>query len=154
MPAVTGPGTDYRAICELKARYFRFLDTKDWSGLAECLTADAVIAADGARYADRAAFIDAMRKILADVRTVHHGPEITFSAPDKADGIWGMDDYLVFPSTGEPVGFRGYGHYHEAYVRAEGEWRISQLTLTRIAMDPLAGGLPSALEPADDGATS
>jgi hypothetical protein len=151
-----GSDADYRAICQLKARYFRFLDTKDWSGLAGCLTAGAVISADGALYADRAAFIDAMSDILADVRTVHHGftPEVSFSGPDEADGIWAMEDYLVFPSAGDPIGFRGYGHYHEAYVRVDGDWKISQLLLTRIAMDPLAGGFPAALESAGDGAQS
>lgn len=103
------PEADYRAISELKARYFRFLDTKNWSGLARCLTSDAVLSADGAQYANRADFIDAMGEILANVRTVHHGfmPEISFSGPDEADGVWAMEDYLVFPSTGDPVGFRG-----------------------------------------------
>ena len=146
---------DYWAISELKGR-FRFLDTKDWSGLARCLTSKAGISADGAQHADRAAFINAMVEILAEVRTVHHGfmPEINFLGSDKADGIWAMEDYLVFPSAGDPIGFRRYGHYHETYVRADGEWRISRLNLTRLAEHPLAGGLPSALESADDGAQS
>ena len=115
--------------------------------MAGCFTAKAVISADGARYADRAAFIDAMAEILADVRTVHHGfmPEISFSGPDEADGIWAMDDYLVFPSAGDPIGFRGYGHYHETYVRPDGGWRF-EVDTHEDRHGPAGGRLPFGIE--------
>jgi hypothetical protein len=54
-----------------------------------------------------------------------------------------MRDYLLYPGDGPPVGFFGYGHYNEDYVRQSGGWRIRRLILTRIGIDPLEGGLPS-----------
>ena len=36
---------------------------------------------------------------------------------------------------------RGDGHYHEAYVKVDGEWRITASTLTRLRMD-LTGPVP------------
>ena len=36
-------GGDIETIKQLKARYFRLMDTKDWDGLAEVFTADVVI---------------------------------------------------------------------------------------------------------------
>lgn len=30
---------------------------------------------------------------------------------------------------------QGYGHYHEAYEKAGGRWRIASSTLTRLHMD-------------------
>jgi hypothetical protein len=56
-----------------------------------------------------------------------------------------MRDYLLYPGEGPPVGFVGYGHYHETYARQSGGWRIHRLVLTRIGIDPLVGGLPSTL---------
>jgi hypothetical protein len=138
---------DIEEIKQLKARYFRGLDLKEWDTWGHVFTEDIHTEADGFPFDGRDAFIAAMREILADVRTVHHGfmPEITITGPDEAIGIWAMRDYLVFPSEGEPVGFIGYGHYHERYVRQDGSWRIRHLVLTRIGIDPLSGGLPSTL---------
>ena len=56
-----------------------------------------------------------------------------------------MRDYLLYPGEGPPVGFVGYGHYHENYTRQSDGWRIRRLRLTRIGIDPLEGGLPSTL---------
>src|SRR3546814_9905167 len=39
------------------------------------------------------------------------------------------------------VGLTGYGHYHERYVRQNGEWKIAASRLTRLHLDlqPAAG---------------
>jgi hypothetical protein len=29
----------------------------------------------------------------------------------------------------------GFGHYHETYEKADGQWRITSSTLTRLSMD-------------------
>jgi hypothetical protein len=71
------------------------------------------------------------RKLLAEVPTVHHGhmPEITLTGATTATGIWAMMDIVKLGD-----GFRGYGHYHEEYVKIGGRWRIRRLRLTRLAM--------------------
>ena len=138
---------DIEEIKQLKARYFSSLDLKDWAQLADVFTEDVHVEADGYPFDGPAAFVAAMKIFLDGVRTVHHGfmPEITITGPDEATGIWAMRDYLLYPGDGPPVGFVGYGHYHETYARQSGRWRIQRLQLTRIGIDPLEGGLPTTL---------
>jgi hypothetical protein len=147
MDADTARMVDIEDIKQLKARYFRGLDLKDWAMWADVFTADAHIEADGYPFDGPEAIIAAMKVFLDGVRTVHHGfmPEITITGADEATGIWAMRDYLLYPGDGPPVGFVGYGHYHENYARQDGRWRIRRLVLTRIGIDPLEGGLPSTL---------
>jgi hypothetical protein len=35
------------------------------------------------------------------------------------------------------MGLQGYGHYHEEYVREDGEWKIARLELSRLRVDPV-----------------
>jgi uncharacterized protein (TIGR02246 family) len=136
---------DIEEIKQLKARYFRCMDTKDWDAFSELFTADAVMDADGYVREGRDEILDFLPRILDGVVTVHHGhmPEITITGPETATGVWAMFDYLTFPDGDQPTGLRGYGHYHEEYAREQGTWRIRRLTLTRLRVDPLEGGLPS-----------
>jgi uncharacterized protein (TIGR02246 family) len=148
MPDETDPVRrllDLEAIKQLKARYFRFLDTKDWAGFADLFTDDAVMDADGYVQEGRDAIIDFLPPILEGVVTTHHGhmPEITFTGPDRATAVWAMFDYLTFPGDGPPTGLQGYGHYHDEYVRDGDRWRIRRVVLTRLRVDPLAGGFPA-----------
>ncbi|MBV8981946.1 MAG: nuclear transport factor 2 family protein [Acidimicrobiia bacterium] len=132
---------DIEAIKQLKARYFRCMDTKDWSGFRDVFTDDAVLEAEGRVREGGENIAGFISKLLADVVTVHHGhmPEITLTGPDTATGVWAMFDYVEFPDHPE-ASFRGYGHYAEEYVRGDGGWRIRHLTLTRLRVDPLGGG--------------
>jgi len=123
-------------IKQLKARYFRFLDTKDWAGLASVFTADAVLEAEGRAREGADNIVGFVAKFLEGAVSVHHGhmPEITITGPDSATGVWAMFDYLQLP-TEPPSELRGYGHYHEEYVREDGVWRIRRLVLTRLRVD-------------------
>jgi uncharacterized protein (TIGR02246 family) len=130
---------DIFAIQILKAQYFRAIDTKDWDLLASVMTEDVAIdvtddVEGGSPYVGRDQFVGTCAKVLRDAVTVHHGhmPEIALAGTDEATGIWAMEDYVDW---GEGGAFRGYGHYHERYVKQDGEWRIADLTLTRIRRD-------------------
>jgi uncharacterized protein (TIGR02246 family) len=127
---------DTEEIKRLKARYFRCLDTKDWSGLAGVFAADATLEAEGRVRHGRDEIVGKIAKVLDGVRSVHHGhmPEITITGTDTATGVWAMFDYLEFP-TDPPSGFRGFGHYEEEYVREDGAWLIKRLVLTRLRVD-------------------
>jgi uncharacterized protein (TIGR02246 family) len=129
---------DIEEIKQLKARYFRLMDTKDWDGWAGLFTADAVMDADGYVGEGRDEIAAFLRQILDGVVTTHHGhmQEITITGPATATGVWAMFDYLTFPGDPSP-GFRGYGHYHEEYAREPDGWRIRRVKLTRLRMDPL-----------------
>jgi uncharacterized protein (TIGR02246 family) len=132
---------DIEEIKQLKARYFRFLDTKNWEAFANLFTAGASMEADGHVEKGRDAIVAFLPTVLEGVVTTHHGhtPEITITGSDTATGIWAMFDYLTFPGDGLPKSLKGYGHYHEEYVREEGTWRIKRLVLTRLRVDHLQG---------------
>ncbi len=128
---------DIEAIKQLKARYFRTLDTKDWPQFRLLFADDVVVdttesGGDVVTGADE--FVAFLRDALADVVTVHQGhmPEITLTSPTTATGIWALQDLLKWPDGAQMT---GYGHYHEVYALVDGEWRIRTLTLTRLRMD-------------------
>ena len=145
---------DLNAIRELKARYFRYMDTRDWAAMFDVFTADAVmdmraveaelaaagIITDPARLltAGRDTIVPNMENSLVGTRTVHHGhmPEIELESDDEARGIWPMEDIVELP-TGAPVArIHGYGHYIETYVREkDGHWRIQHLRLVRLLVE-------------------
>jgi hypothetical protein len=113
------------AIRQLKARYFRLMDTKDWDGMRQVFTDDVVIdtseaGGDVVSGADK--FMTFLREALGDAVTVHHGhmPEIDITSDTTATGIWALNDIIVWP-TG--IRLDGYGHYHETYEKVDGEWR-------------------------------
>jgi hypothetical protein len=133
---------DLEAIRQLKARYFRFLDTKDWVGWRSVFADDLVAIVDNAVSTGGAdgkpgptvhgadEFVPAVRDAIAPCVTVHHGhtPEITLTSDTMATGIWAMQDIVTFPD-GHTL--YGAGHYHETYTKIDGQWRISSLHLTR-----------------------
>lgn len=138
-------------IKQLKARYFRLMDTKQWDEWADVFTEDCTMwVADqpDVTYTSRDEFVAAVSNILADAVTTHHGhmPEITIDPPDgdeadhrgsTARGVWAMFDYVQIPTPGGGIGLQGYGHYRETYRReADGRWRISSLRLERLRIDP------------------
>jgi hypothetical protein len=109
---------DVEAIKQLKARYFRLLDTKDWAGFRQLFTSDVHVdvSADGAGVFDGIeSFMAMLEPTLRDVVTVHHGhmPEIAVLSATEATGIWAMEDHLRWPAGGPIAELHGYGHYHE-----------------------------------------
>ena len=128
---------DMEAIKQLKARYFRTMDTKDWETMRQVFTDDVLMdttdsGGDIVAGADR--FLAFLREALDAVVTVHHGhtPEIELTSASSATGIWAMEDMLRWPDGRE---LHGYGHYHETYEKGDGVWRIKSSTLTRLRMD-------------------
>jgi diadenosine tetraphosphatase ApaH/serine/threonine PP2A family protein phosphatase len=128
---------DLEAIRQLKARYFRTMDTKRWAEMRDVFTDDFVMDGTeaGGRTIDGAdVFTAFLEELLADAVTVHHGhtPEITVTSPTTATGVWALHDIVIWP-TG--VRMDGYGHYHETYVKVAGEWKIASSKLTRLHTD-------------------
>lgn len=128
-------------ISQLKARYFRCMDTKDWAGLAEVFAPDAVMdmqeEAGAMVEGGGPAIADFVRSSVEEVVTVHHGhmPEITVTSPTEATGIWAMEDVLQWPEGSPIAAMHGFGHYHERYVKLDGAWRIAHLRLSRLRRD-------------------
>ena len=128
---------DIEAIKQLKARYFRFLDTKEWVALQQLFVDDATVdmrTEGGKETRTAAAFIETLQSNLEGVTTVHHGhtPEIELTSSNTASGIWAMEDELWWPEGAPLRHMHGFGHYHETYRSVDGRWRIAGMTLTRL----------------------
>jgi hypothetical protein len=133
-------------IKQLKARYFRCMDTKDWAGFEQVFAPDAVMdmssemrdqTTRGGITRGAAQIAAMVRTVVGPVVTVHHGhmPEIEITSPTSARGVWAMEDKLRWPE-GSPVRtMHGYGHYHETYERTPDGWRIKTTTLSRLRVD-------------------
>src|SRR5262245_52714925 len=140
---------DLYEIQLLKARYLRYMDTKQWDEWRERFTDDLEYYIDVSwkpesttpvfKSADE--LLAYMSKSLPSKITVHqcHMPEIEFVDEDTATGIWALFSWTDEPSRNFAV--KNYGHYHERYVRgADGKWRIASIHLTRLRqnnVDPL-----------------
>jgi hypothetical protein len=136
---------DIEAIRQLKARYCRLVDAKEWDAWSNLFTEGAQFILEGnageplPTLQGRDVFVRLSRESLVDAISVHHvhAPEIDVDG-DRATGIWAMSDDVELPHGiaglhDYPVRLRGTGHYHEEYVRdADGRWRIASLRLTRI----------------------
>jgi hypothetical protein len=141
-------------IKQLKARYFRGVDTKDWDLMADVLAPDvtcdyrgsATDPATGVNHAPdatsgvlvgRDAVLENLRRSLNGVVSAHQGylPEIEILDADAATGIWAMFDILRFPPAYPLRELYGYGHYYEHYVRIGGDWRIQRLRLERLRVE-------------------
>lgn len=143
-------------IKQLKARYFRFMDTKDWQALRSVFCREAVfdatralekgriVNADANGSADwhasgRDAIVEFISSTSGTTSTVHHGHghEISLVSDHAAKGIIAMQDHNRYYDTdgnirGEML---GYGHYEEEYRIEDGEWRIFRSKLTRLRVD-------------------
>lgn len=126
---------ELQAICEVKARRDHAVDKKDWQTYAALHTDDYVAMSIGDKpIVGGKAAADALAVQLANVTTVHHchTPVIEFQSRNNATGVWAMEDNLFWIRNGEKQWLRGYGFYHETYVKGEdGKWRFSYRKLER-----------------------
>jgi hypothetical protein len=128
-------------IKQLKARYCRFLDTKDWAAFAQLFTADCVHYLPGAEVSGSITnddYLGGLKVQLADAVTVHHvlAPEITLLNPTEAEGVWAMSGSLRVGSPDGPRGHQAYGHYFESYRKGrDNRWRISAKRNVRLWLD-------------------
>jgi len=127
---------EIEAIKNLKARYFRLLDTQQWEQWAEVFSPD--VEADfregpGETVQGRDAVVKMVSSVLREAKTIHHGhmPEIEILDPKRAKGIWAMFDIVEHPA----FSLQGYGHYIEEYTKEDGQWRICKIKLTRLKVD-------------------
>ncbi len=133
------------SIKQLKARYFRCVDTKDWDNYRKVFADDVRFdisedmpeggIVEGAENAVRIARDGLSGKVVS----VHHGhtPEIAITSETTATGIWAMEDMLRWePGPSAPIqSLHGYGHYIETYSKIGAEWRIQTMKLTRLRVD-------------------
>lgn len=127
------------SIKQLKARYCRYLDTKDWVAW-RALFADDFVSdtseAGGRLIAGADDFVAFTRKSIGRPwqATAHqvHAPEIELASATTARGVWALNDVVRF---GPGLHLVGYGHYDETYEYVAGQWLIKSSKLTRLRED-------------------
>ncbi len=129
LAALLADEADRRAICELKYRYLRCLDLKDWDGFADCFVPEATGAYAGLDFGDRAAIVTYMRDNMGPgLISLHqvHNPEIGLRVdgdPDRASGTWYLEDRVLVPAFDFVL--EGAAFYDDRYVRTADGWRIA-----------------------------
>jgi SnoaL-like domain len=130
---------EIESIKQLKARYCRYLDTKNWEAWRAIFTDDFLsdTSEAGGKVIEGAdEFVAFTRKSIGKPSqvTAHqvHAPEIELLSATTARGVWALED-VVRLAPGMTL--RGYGHYHETYEKIEGQWRIKSSKLTRLRED-------------------
>ena len=128
-------------IRQQKAKYCRFLDTKQFDAWERLFKPDAKIVFHNLDGSIMAAFnsigelAPLSRQLFATTQTIHqtHNSEIEFQSPTHATAIWSMEDRHIYaPEGGNPSKFlHGYGFYHESWDCVEGQWLIAKLELHR-----------------------
>jgi hypothetical protein len=132
-------------IKRLKAKYFYYLDHKDWAGWKrDVFMPDAsmhVPEAQDEPFVGIDTIIEWVSRMAGEQTSVHHGhmPDIEILSPISAQGIWAMEDILRWPEGRvSPRGYNrlhGYGHYHETYTKTAAGWRIQSTKLTRLLVE-------------------
>lgn len=127
---------EIRAIEQLKYRYLRHLDLKEFDELGRLLTDDATASYGGGayRFEGRASIVKFLQDNLSRTRmlTSHkvHQPEIELIGDADATGIWALEDRVVDTELG--VTIRGAAYYDDTYVKVGGVWLISHTGYRRV----------------------
>jgi len=139
-------------IRQLKSRYFRALDSKDWPGLHAIFSDDAIFdarlatsvattggegtAGDPTWYAEgREAIVAFIRRVVEPTITAHHGHdhEVEILSATEARGVVVLEDWIwERAGDGGKLLLHGWGHYREDYRREAQGWRVVRSTLTRL----------------------
>ena len=116
---------DITAISQLKYRYLRTLDTKDWDAFRECFLPDATGDYNGLEFQDRKALVTYMRENLGEgfltMHQVHH-PEIEVDG-DTATARWYLQDKVIVPAFSFML--EGAAFYSDRYARTPDGWRVA-----------------------------
>jgi 3-phenylpropionate/cinnamic acid dioxygenase small subunit len=128
-------------IRQQKAKYCRYLDTKQFDAWESLFKPDAKIIFYNldnsvlAEFSSIAELSRMSRGLFATTRTIHqtHNSEIEFKSPTEASAIWSMEDWHVYAPEGDNPSktMHGYGFYHETWELMNGEWKLARLELRR-----------------------
>jgi hypothetical protein len=131
-------------IKQVKARYFRCMDMKDWAGFTEVFAPDASAdytpaSADSGDWKAAGApqVVKLVRKVVERAVSIHHGhmAEVEVTSPTTAQAIFAMEDLIYWPEGSRHKTMHGWGHYHETYEKTGGRWAIKTLKLTRLRVE-------------------
>lgn len=123
-------------IRQLKARYFRGIDTADKSLVAECLAKDVSIHFIGGSYEIAMEGADKVVEFLQqafhkDAAASHfgHHPEISVSG-ESATGVWYLHD--IFFDLARNIETSGAAIYRDRYSKINNQWKIQHTGYKRV----------------------
>ena len=128
-------------IKQLKARYFYYLDRRDWDAWRrEVWAPDASLHVPTVReepYRGVDTIVAWVAERAVNQHSTHQGhmPIIEILSDTTAKAVWPMEDIIrLTPEMHSVRGYtylHGWGHYHETYVKLEKGWRIQSSRLDR-----------------------
>ncbi len=122
---------DVEQVKQLKYRYLRTLDLKQWDEFEALFMPEATGSYAELQFADRDALVGYMRENLtADLITFHqaHHPEIDV-AGDRATARWYLHDKVFVPAY--DVAIEGAAFYEDTMVRTPDGWLFSHVGYRR-----------------------
>jgi hypothetical protein len=133
-------------IKQLKYRYYRFLDAKDWISFKSLWApnAEMSIAQEGrilqnedGIYRGPEAITEFACRAIGAGRTIDHAimPEIEILSGTEATAIWVQEDRVSWPEGQPNRHLHGHGHEYETYVKIDGKWLIKSTRLARMTVD-------------------
>ena len=144
---------DIEDIKQLKARYCRLIDQKNWKELEADFAIDASIKIAGApggaddtkQFSSAHAFVEGLQELMGPLVSVHqvHAPEIQILGPETAQGTWTISDRLLFPDGSPLKILQGWGIYYETYRKDSGRWRFASVSLERLLVEPTESTIPN-----------
>lgn len=148
MPFTVKELSDIEDIKQLKSRYCRATDTGDEALLRQLFTDDLEVEYRGGGYTAKAQGVEEMIDFLmnahhSDMITMHHAhlPDIRFTGPDSAEGIWYCEDFHIALDRREMT--MGCLIYRDRYVRRADGWKIARTEYDRVweGTEPLRPGI-------------
>jgi len=144
---------DIEEIKQLKARYFRGIDTCNLELLRTVLADDVQIRFDSPTYQYEINGIAEAMNFYRNAFTsrrfgMHsgHTPEIKVEG-DKATGIWYLND--LFINLDEQTILTGSALYEDCYLKVSGQWRVHRTGYKRLLemIEPLSSGCRITSQP-------
>jgi hypothetical protein len=145
MPYTSPPVGAIEQVRLGKARYCRYVDTKQWDAFFDLFIPSPDIKIHDVAgellfaFTSREAFTASARDYLAGAQSIHqvHNDELTQLSDIAISAIWSMEDLILFPNEadGRPSRHHGYGHYHENWILTADGWRIASLELRRTILE-------------------
>lgn len=122
---------DIHDITQVKYRYLRGLDTKDWELFASVFVPDATGDYNGLKFDNAEALVDYMRTNMPEgMLTLHqaHHPEIAVDG-DTATAHWYLYDKVIVEAF--KFCLEGAAFYTDRYVRTDDGWRLQHTGYVR-----------------------
>ena len=131
--AISSALEDIEAIKQLKYRYWRHLDLKQWDELAQCFAADATVCYSSGKYEFRGvdAIMGFLSESLGERARLGDDPPRPSSrdraarATTTARGTWALYNYMF--NVKENRGIRIGAYYDDTYVKLDGAWKFPHI---------------------------